>query len=157
MLATALAVTTHAHKTSTAITVVWYAVLGAGTTTLVVVFLVKQIRSRPRSQAGETPERPLDIRLTNVVVDDDLVLLGYTKDDVVSRIRSTLGLEDPKMINTMLVHVGSDAEATVPVLNRWEHDQVKLDLRLLGDQTSIELVDRETADGIALDHLPCPT
>jgi hypothetical protein len=157
MLATALAVTTHPHTTSTAMTVAWYAFLGAGTMILVVVFLVNHIRSRPRSQAGGTPERPLDIRLTNVVVDDDLVLLGYTKDDVVGRIRSTLGLEDPKMVNTMLVHLGSDAEATVPVLNRWEQDRVKLDLRLLDDQTSIELVDRETADGIALDQVPCPT
>jgi hypothetical protein len=156
MLVRPFAAAAHARSSITGTTVAWYAILGAGAMTLLVFYLVRQVRNKQQGQPGRAQERPLDIRLTNVMVDDDVVLLGYTRDDALGRIRSVLRFDCPKTFDTVLVHVGSRVPNAVPVLHHWEDEGAKLGLRLIDDGGSIELRHRETADSIALDQIPCP-
>jgi hypothetical protein len=157
MLVGASAAAARAHTSTTATAVAWYAMLGVGAMTVLLFYLVKRVRNKQQGQTGSAQERPVDIRLTNVMVDDDVALLGYTRDDALGRIGSALGFDCAKTFDTVLVHVGSRAPNAVPVLHRWEHEGAKLGLRLIDDGGSIELRHRESADSIALDQIPCPS
>jgi hypothetical protein len=111
---------------------------------------------REPAEAVPTPRGALDVRLSSLLMSEGDVLVGYTPQPARSGGSvATMG-RSPSATGTVLLRLGSDAPAVLPVLDRWYHDGVVLELRAADDADDLVLSDRETAEQLDLTQLRPP-
>lgn len=120
----------------------WLVPLGLG-----LLVIAMGVALHARAQRHDSPGRPtkIGVRLTEVVVDGDAVLLGYQRAGLRWRLHSALKEGSEDSFGTILLDLGPGSDRVVGLLYRWQHDRARLSLRTSQQANVIELQDQGVA------------